>query len=228
MKIKNIFKIFSPPGPYKLGMSDVYENLPSKFFNNGNNSGPTWEDWEERVKKEYSIRYFIYFTFFSWIKRLYIRLIDNPLYWLKCHLLSKYKYHIIDLREPRGPKAYRYGFIDTDMRMYLAIFALFNDFVKNSNLYCPSEEEVEKDQYLLPERQLFLEIKYIHYWYNVERVKNKELEEETLNQWFNAKNVSPELEGELWKKLNDLQQANQVKEDEMIIRLMKIRRSLWS
>ena len=138
------------PSPMKLGMSDSNNALGSKMF--GNQPGQVcWEDWEEKVKTMYPVRYYLIEELGPIIRRKYRQWITTPIYWLKCHLFTKHKYHLIDIREPKGdPRSYRYGWIDSDHKMVLALFTILNDHVEGEldNRYCPTEEEVQIDPYL--------------------------------------------------------------------------------
>jgi hypothetical protein len=227
---KKYWKWFILPSPKDLGMTD-HDALPMRGFGNPT-GGPTWEDWEEKVKKMRPFRFWLVETFTPWITRTYRRLVKNPIYWLKCHLLSKYKYHILDLRQPKedGKLAYRYGWIDCDTQIVLALFNILNKFVANElpRWYVPSEEEIQTDASLLDQRRRYLEIRAIHYWWNVERKRQEKAQNEILHSWHVAhKAESPDIH-QLWDKLKKIEKANEDKEEEMLNRLIKIRHNLWS
>lgn len=219
------------PSPIALGMSDS-NALGSKHF--GNQTGQvTWEQWEEKVKALRPIRYFIIEEFLPAIRQKYRKYMTEPIYWIKCHTITKYKYHLIDIREPKSdPRSYHYGWIDSDNKMVLALFAILNDFVKNQlpNLYCPSEEDVEEDPSLITQRNNWLEIKAIHYWYNVERKRQEKFYDSLLEKWSDSrKGLNPNpVSHQLWTELQKHEDQEKEKLEEMITKLIKIRGSMWT
>lgn len=218
------------PSPIKLGMSDS-NALGSRDF--GSHKGQvTWEDWEEKVKELYPVRYFLVEELVPWIRRKWRRYAKDPLYWLKCHLHPKHRYHMLDLRQPKvkGEYAYRYGWMDSDTQMVFALFNILNNFVKYEmpSWYCPSEEEIAEDESLMGQRHKYLEVKAIHYWWNVDRKRQEAALSELTSKWHDAHTTGDPSEHQLWKDLDDLKKSNKDKEDEMLVRLLKVRGSLWT
>lgn len=234
MKFKDFWKWYTLPTPSQLGMTDdsTYDALPMRGFQQPGDTSPTWEDWDERVEKEYPVRFFLHQQLTPWIRRQYKKWILNPIYWIKYHLISKYRYHMLDLRQPKshGECGYRYGWIDSDTQMLFALFNILNKFVKYEmpRWYCPSEEEVQVDPHLLTQRQSYLETKNIHYWWNVERLRQEKIISDTLSTWSKAKKDQDPSEHQLWLDLKKMEDALEGKTDEMIARLLKIRRFLWT
>ena len=97
-------KIFKLPSPQDLGRSDC-NALPSRNFT-PDCEGYTWEDWREEVKKKYPIKYFFSETMVDFIKyNMYYpiyRPIKDTKYCLVSHLVPGRRYHILDLRQPKG------------------------------------------------------------------------------------------------------------------------------
>lgn len=218
--------------PSELGMTESSNALPLRDFVRAGDNRPTWEDWEAKVKKEYPIKFFLIEKAWPWIRRQYNKFIVDTIYWLKCHTLSKYKHHLIDIRESKTDnlQAYRYGWIDCDSKITLALFAILNDFVENEmpNSYCPSEEEVQANPSSLSQRNNYLEVKAIHYWWNVERKRQQKKHTELLETWYSArKNKDPAVH-QLWSDLQKLEESNKEKETEMLVRIIKVRESLWT
>lgn len=229
------WKIFRLPTPFELGWADKHNALPMRDFGN-RGDGPTWEDWEEKMEKEYPVRYFFSETFPRWFKRNIIERIRNTIYWLKCHLLSSHRYHIVDIRQPAkiegqpNPDAYRWGWLDADHRMLYAIFNIFNTFVEEEyeNRHVPSEEDIQAEPALIFSRNLYYEVKAIHYWWNVERLRQEDMKAKLLSAWSEARrNNAPETH-QLWDDLHKFEKDFDDKTDEMLLRIMKIRRSLWT
>ena len=228
-------KFFRLPGPKDLGLSESNGFMGSEFFEQEGVN--TWESYYDRMEKEYPTRFFFASTlpcFFVGIWNRISRPITEATYWLKCHTLKSYRYHILDLRQPSKDFCqidhYRYGWIDTDSRMLYALFNLLNQFVKHEikNLYLPTEEEIEKEPSLQDQKNLVLEIQQIHYWWNFERKQDHKEASDMLHVWYEAKKSKAGNEEDLYKKYRENEERLENKTDEMIARLMKVRRSLWS
>jgi len=231
MQRQKWWKIFGLPSPKDLGWSDS-NALPMDMFKSGNDKSHTWEDWERKMREEYPVRYFLSETLPFTLRVKVGTPIKDAWYWLKCHMVPSYKYHLLDLRQPKrdGELGYRYGWIDSDTQILYALFNILNNFVKHElpNFYCPSEEEVQNDPHLLHQRHVYLEAKAIHYWWNVERARQIKNHTKLLHDWSEAKKNHDANEHSLWADLGKAEVAMDAKEDEMIARLMKIRRFLWT
>jgi hypothetical protein len=224
-------KIFKLPSPIDLGHSKN-DSLPMRMFTDDVNVY-TWEDWREEVKKLHPIKYFFAETLESWISRKIIRPFKDKYYWLVSHLIPSRRYHILDLRQSASnlePDYYRYGWTDVDQRMLYAMFNLLNDYVDNelSFLHFPSKQEVEENESLKYQREVILEIKTIYSWWNIERkIKARELAAK-LDAWYIAKQNRKPNANQLHELHRKLEVEFDQKEEEMTIRLMKIRKNLWS
>lgn len=213
------------PSPIKLGLSDS-NALGSKHF--GNQPGqPTWEDWEEKVKKMYPVRYWLIEELWPWIRVKWRIHVTDRWYWLVSHVVPSRRYHMLDLRQPKG---YRYGWLDSDSQMTYALFNILNNFVEHEmgDWYCPSEEEIEANPGLLRQRNHWLETKAIHHWWNVERLRQQEKHDKLLHDWSEARKANSHNVQQLWDDLKKAEKALEDKEEEMLLRLVKIRRSLWT
>lgn len=235
MKREKWWKIFQLPSPRELGWTNSeYNALPMRMFNQNIGNEHTWEDWEEKMRKEYPTRYFLSETLPMWFNVHVKRRVTDVWYWIKCYTLPKYKYHVLDLKQPayveQGFPGYKYGWIDSDTKMLYALFNILNIFVKDEmpNWYCPSEEEAQAEPHLLYQRNNWLETKAIHYWWNVERVRQMKVHYDLLHKWSEAKRTDAPEAHQLWDDLQKIEKVQEDKEDEMIARLLKIRRSLWT
>lgn len=227
MRREKWWKIFHLPSPQELGWTDSDSNaLPMSMFQRKGDDTPTWEDWEEKVRKEYPVRYFMSETLPMWFRTRIQRPIKDAWYWVVCHLLPSRRYHLLDLRQP----TYKFGWIDSDTKMLYALFNILNQFVEGemSHWYCPSEEDVQTDNHLLYQRNNWLETKAIHYWWNVERLRQMDEHADLLHRWSEARKVDAPETHILWDELHKMEKVQEDKEDEMIARLLKIRRSLWT
>lgn len=234
MKREKWWKIFQLPSPQELGWTQSdYNALPMRMFNQNTNEH-TWEDWEELMRKEYPVRYFFSETLPMWFHIRVQRPIKDAWYWMVCHLLPSRQYHWLSLRQPAHKEAdmpgYKYGWIDSDTQMLYALFNILNNFVEHEmpSWYCPSEEDVQREPHLLHQRNNWLETKAIHYWWNVERPRQHKEYNEILHRWSEARKVDAPETHKLWDELRKVEKAQEDKEDEMISRLLKIRRSLWT
>jgi hypothetical protein len=233
-------KLFRLPGPVELGMSD-HDAMPSEQFPGNNGDRPTWEDYDRRLKKDYPIRYFFAGTIGSFVMKYYWRVsrivFKDPIYWLKCHILPSYKYHILDIRQPKkisgkdNPEHYSYGWLDSDMQMVFALFNILNNFVEKEItkglLYCPTKEEIAKEpeqcrHNLQTQRDNYYEMITIYNWWNFERKEDLIKSDKLSTEWYNTKGTIP------WDELNKQDERNEAKLNEMITRLLAIRKYLWT
>ena len=218
------------PSPKKLGMAKD-NALGSRGF--GSQPGQvTWEDWEEKVKAMYPVRFFLIQELVPLIKVKWRKYVWEPWYWLKCHVIPSYRFHKLDLRQPKvkGEYSYQYGWLDSDSQILYALFNILNNFVKHEmpSWYCPSEEDVAEDASLLNQRNKYLEVKSIHYWWNVERKRRDKHHSDLLTKWHDARQKNDPAEHQYWTELKDVEKDNKDKEDEMLARLLKVRGSLWT
>jgi len=231
-------KLFNFPKPSHF-REDVHDHaLPSREFSP--ELGPEeycWEDYYADLKREYPIRYFFAETLADFLRFNVINPVKRPIkdawYWLKCHVVPKHRYHMLDLRQPSG---WQYGWLDIDHRMLYANFNLLNEFVKHEmpNMYCPTLEECE-DEYCgaanKAQRDAYFEIQALHKWWNVERKEDEKKCQELVDVWHDRKykqKIFDEETDRLFKEHLDADKAALDKETEMLIRLIKVRKSLWT
>jgi hypothetical protein len=237
-------RLFNFPGPKDLGISDSNYAMPSRYFPN-HDGEVSWEDYYECIKQIYPIRFFLSCTLPDFIRYTYLDLIGyrlkNVYYWLRNH--TTHRYHILDLRQPAKksePDYYRHGWCDTDYKILYALMNLLDQYVRNEllNSYLPTEEECKSDPYpplLQEQRDRKLEVLAIHTWWTVERKKDLREYNDLLSAWHDA---AYSKKGKLYRnsieaegprdKLNAKEAANDEKETEMLIRLIKVRKSLWT
>lgn len=82
-----------------------------------------WDEWEEKTKKKYPIRYLLFETLTFKLRYFINRIIDVK-WWFLHRFHPKYRYHVIktDLK----PRYY-----DTDTRILYNCFKLLNDFIEH-------------------------------------------------------------------------------------------------
>jgi hypothetical protein len=241
-------KYFKIPGPKDLGMSTHNRSMAINGMRNYVGEA-TWEDYYSRVKKDYPVRYFLASTIPSFIRSCWLDFTRKPkdiYYYLKCHLIKKHRYHLIDIRQPKtenDPMPYRYGWMDTDHKIEYAMMNLLVEFVEKEvphGYLVPTEEEAEKDdgidyKYAGFKKQLdnYKEYMAIYNYWKTERFELDKKHDDLLHAWSKSRTSkdgerdNPETK-RLWK---DLQAATDLKDqilNEMLIRLIKIRHVLWT
>lgn len=235
--LRNLLKL---PSPIDLGWSD-HNALESEEWSD-NPKGKTWEDWHRTVKVMHPIKYFIAETFADWIKyKVWYKVwlpYDKFQYWLRSHIVPSRRYHMLDLRQPlkRGGKAnhdaYRYGWVDVDQKILYAIFNLLGEYLNKenptdlSNFY--SLEQINNDPMLKNQHDSFLEAKAIYHWWTIERAEQEEIKEKLLNDWHSAKKAKASNTEVLWDMMRQIDENEENKTEEMLLRLLKIRRTLWT
>lgn len=229
-------KFLKLPSPVDLGWSE-YNALPSKDWT-PNCAGPTWEDWHVEVKKRHPIKYWIAETASDFLRFKIWFPIKKPFskayYWLTSHLIPSRRYHMLDLRQPGG---YQYGWQDVDSRMLYAMFNLLKEYFKEEPYDLSKDysiEEINADPGRKTQYEHLQEAKAILHWWEVSRIEDAKARDDLLHQWSKLRKATKALPGsdetvdKMWAVLQNAEQDDDKKEDEMIARLMKIRRTLWT
>lgn len=236
-------KLFKIPGPKDLGMADSNHAMASEMFRH-NSTEYTWEQYYDRVKKEYPISFFFASSVPTFCHDLWRSITRYPkkfAYWFQCHFIPKHRYHMLDLRQPGR---YRYGWVDAPSQMEYALFNILTKFVEEEMPYgycVPSEEEAAKDdagdepeKYSGFRRQLNQHKEYMaiyNYW-KADRIVLEKAHTEALRAWSDAHRAACGERTEevqlLWKKLNETDEAEKKKLEEMLHRLIDIRGCLWT
>ena len=227
----NLWKIFHLPSPKELGWSKNNALAMGEFCRPGDK---TWTDWKNKMQLEYPTRYFFAETLPFWFYINFTRRIKNSLYWIRSHTYNKY--HILDLRQPIEKDgienlhdSYRWGYICADTKMLFALFNILNDFVENEfkDFYCPTEEDIANVPTNSIQRDAYFEILALHKYWNIDRKKAQKEMDKLLDEWMAAKSFGDPNTNKLFVKENALQKAYEDQEEEMLIKLIKIRKSLW-
>lgn len=238
-------KLIKIPGPKDLGMGDSNHAMAMEHFCNDNTT-PTWESYYARIKREYPIKYFFASTMASFFMKRYNKIsnyVYEIFYYLKCHFKRSHQYHKLDLSQPKmitviendgsvnkinNEDYYSYGWLDVDVRMMYAIFNLLNSYVENE-LKIITEEDIAKDPSFISYKKDQEEIIAIHHWWNVERKVLQQENHNLTDKWyFLSEAKRKDAAQRASKEVQDFETAFNNKTDEMIDRLMKIRRKLWS
>lgn len=124
-------------------------------------------------------------------------------WWIREHIYDKF--YIINIKNVDG--VYKWGWLDKDRSLLLACMKILCDFV---------EKELNCD-YIDKEEENIKEILKIYKWWKEDRVlKEKKLEDILLDEKQASK--------EYWK----LERKIYEEENEMLIKLIKLRKSLWT
>jgi hypothetical protein len=234
MSIKDFFKL---PSPKELGLSK-HNALQSRLFS-PETTGFTWEDYYKYCKSKWPIKYWLirslpYFIKYNvWFK---IKNPINKLYWyLRYNFVPGSKYHMLDLRQPKpkdGSYSYRYGYLEPAEQLLYGMFAALNNYMKDNadtdtaitSSY--SAEEIENDLSLKSQLAAFAEIKLIHKYWNVDREEERKIIDKMQDELYAARKAGKPINYD-HKIINKLEEDILSKEEEMMIRLIKVRNYLW-
>lgn len=233
-------KLFKLPSPVDLGRSK-HNALPLKEFS-PECKDYCWEDWNDEVKQLHPVKYWISETFGDFIRyKIWLpiwRPIENARYWFVSHFVPSRRYHFLDLRQPcksgeiSNFDCYRWGWQDVPEKMLYAMFNLLGEYLKKEEpadlIKWYSIEDINADPCLKSQYEALNEAKAIYHWWTVERKLELEKDSKLLHSWSEAKKSMDPNTKELWDKLQESGKVQEEKIDEMLIRLLKIRRNLWT
>ncbi len=222
-------KFFKLPSPVELGMSKVNALALTKAQGN-----PNWEDWDAKVKKLHPIKYFVLRTVYMWIRVKIIRPLSDFWYFFKSKTFSKQ--HFLDLRQPKNEfqtDEYRYGYCDIPEKMLFAWFNLLDDYLNKEKPWDPitsyTLQQINIDPVLQEQYNHLQEAKSILNWWKVERKDYFKGINEIISLVQQKDNKLSEIEKEdLLTFYYNLETFMNEKEDEMLARIIKIRKSLWT
>lgn len=219
------------PSPKQLGQRS--NALISRAFGYSGQQGYSWEDYEKEIRIRYPFRYFFFRAIPRQIDRVLIPMRRNwreALYFLKCHLLTSHRHHLLDIRQPKGRSYdYRWGYINPDDKMMLALFTILCDFVEKENPHNPLENtslEELSAQGQLVYYEGYKEMMDLYHWWNTGRKEDHKMADEFFESYRDEKNhmIYNQKSNQWISMTRDLE----AKDDEMLGRLLKIRRQLWS
>jgi hypothetical protein len=210
-----------PPGPKALGKSKC-NALPSKRFYPFEEKY-SWEDWTAEVKRDYPIRYFIGET----IPHLFAVYVIMRLRNWKWKIIDWFRRpHLLDLRN----QEYGGGYIDPRQAMLYANFKLLEKYIKSGPYDLRkdyTEEEIDSRE--LRDQQDYYD--EAHELYKYWKVGRGELEAADLQLYYEMDHAGKIGNKEKWKAIRKEWMGNRQiienTEDEMLMRLIRIRRGLW-
>jgi len=202
------------PTVVELGKSKS-NSLPMRDFS-PEEKGYCWEDYEKEMKEKYPIRYFLSKTIPHYFA-VYISM-----------RLSDWKWRIIDLfRRPhmldtRSFYGYNGGYIDPCEQMLYANFAILKKYLDEDpyNIRDEYSDEEIDEKGLRAQQDHYDEAQDLWKYWTVDKLEMEAEYQKLLQEWYKDKSRKPK-----WINLKDKIEKT---EDEMLIRLMKIRRGLWT
>lgn len=234
-------KNIGPPSPIELGKSKS-NALPMREFT-PETKDYTWEDWREEVKRDYPVRYFIAETVPHKVSVKIIMPIDHFFYWIKSRFIRKN--HLLDLRQPKTGTSddYEWGWLEHDQKLVLGCFTALKHYMEDAErcpTYGPDDKSIAELEELLEKEKnneedcyatgtenfikTLKEVKEIWNYWTVERKQQLKYMDYLIRKAYgrNSRDKQAQKEHSL-----ATQWFYQI-EEEMLIRLIKIRSVLWS
>lgn len=149
--------------------------------------------------------------------------------WYPIKYRTTHRYHILDLRE--GGNGYGVGWHDSDDQILQANFLILKKFVECEEPFRIIDWDWNEETKVVGE-----EVKALYRWWTEERAaehKAVELEWDKRNVSFHFEQVNETAPRMVWtgddnKDLLQREEELHQKDTEMLIKLMKIRRFLWT
>ena len=220
------------PKPTDLGFSSDEAMASKLFLDEGEECKDTWEEYYRVCKEKYPVRYFLNEAR-KWLSRW--PRVSDVFYWIRTH--TKDKYHILNLKEaePENKEGYKWGWIDRTNALPLAAFLVLRKLVEEERPWNCSERikklEEEGDENgeltaLREQQKDYEEIMSLYNWWVKDRFEENEQFEKNLNDCYNTWKKDPTEENK--QKWFDAEGARNKREEEQLIRLVKIRNCLWT
>lgn len=205
------------PTPKELGQP--MNSLPSKEFG-GTGGDYTWEDYDLEVRTKFPVRYWlnealenIIFFLTTWHR------LSHIWYWIRTHTYNRY--HIIDIRkaEPEKKDGYKWGWIDRSEALTLVMFTVLREFV---------EKELRKFKCADLEQDYNQEILALYKWWTVDRLVELEHWEAESTKYYERWKKSKRNDEEARTKWLEFDGKPYEKENEMLLRLIKVKNHMWT
>lgn len=229
-------KLLKLPSPVDLGWSKT-NALESALFSD-EPKGKTWEDWRAAVKEMHPVKYWLAETAPDFVRyNVWLpvaRPVENARYWLVSHLVPSRRYHMLDLRQSckDSQDCYRYGWADVPEKMLYAMFNLLGEYLDKEQpvdlALHYTHEQIEDDPYLKAQQEAFEEAQAIYYWWTVTRHEEAARCDKLFDDYLAARKSKAANRDFLQISHRTEEKMNEDKVEEMISRLMMIRRTLWT
>jgi len=241
--MKLLKKLFHLPTPVELGRSES-NSLPMEFFSdleNGDNY--TWEDYDKEIKAAYPIKFFLVKTLPMWWRVKIAMNISHWWYWFVSHTYRRY--HSLDLRQPYTDTEddYDWGWLDEDRQMLFAMWNVFVSYIETSNKskfnygiddISRFEEEIKESPEIergaLEQQLNFLkEAKSLYEYWTINRKVNLKKKDALLKDWHDHHKEDKRTgDDSRWRVMREFESKFDEEEEQMLIRLIKIRTGLWT
>lgn len=195
--------------------------------------GKTWEDWDEYCQKLYPIRFFLSQTLPPKFDNLCFYL-DKVSTWIKCHLLKKHRWHLLDLRGVDPLSEYTHGYMDPTGTMELAVWACLRRYIEQDQPANPdhvdsgfTDEDKNQKWYKDQKHNSYTEPHALYHYWMHERVSAREECDRLYSIYKNSTKDREKYKqaGEAWRKCFDEIES---REQEMFMRVCQIREYLWT
>lgn len=200
-----------------------------------------WDDWHEENYKKNPLMYWVVFDLPKIFRKIYLKYYEE----VKNEFIYRYirKYNVIKI------KSLKPGYYDTDVRLVHGMFDLLIEHVENEKSILYELSGSEDNDKLKKMSKLEKGIKYLEWEttltdassnnYSLEQAKTAQEVLILIDYWLKAKNDYGNImnhidtiEGQNFSTFSsirlDYDEKVILKETEMLIRLIKIRKSLWT
>jgi len=163
-----IRKLLEVPGPQALGMSDC-DALGCRRLTPFQ-EGPTWEDWDERVKREYPVRYFLSERVGKWLS-LQASFAGHRFRRFKSRWI--YRDHLVDLRGVDNLWPYEYDHLLPSAVMWLASWKALMLYIEQEKPKDPAlrgfTDEDKAEPWYAEDKARYDEAQALYRYWTVER-----------------------------------------------------------
>jgi len=224
------------PKPTALGFSSDDAMASELFLDEGEECKDTWEEYYRVCKEKYPVRYFLNEAR-KWLSRW--PRVSDIFYWIRTH--TKDRYHILNLKEaePENRDGYRWGWLDRSEVLLISSFLVLRMFVEQEGkspgfgdltalIKEAEESEALHDQLdtLRAQQKDYEEVMFLYNWWVKDRFEEYKVFEDKLEEAYKKyKETRDDKDRDVWFAA---EAAKAKREEEMLIRLVKIRNHLWT
>lgn len=212
------------PSNFVLAFFPWRENAPMALPLGG------WKKWKDEMAEKYPVRFFFFNIVPNSVSDFFRYNVTKPLHDVKWAILHRFHpKHQYNILKPRSLKP---GYYDSDTRILHACMDELSEFVewneRNDWIDWGGDDK---------HKIAWTEMKTIYRWWNKDRAKMEEEADRAIRKWHDVytKEGGFDRTKNLSKRANRLSDEHQRLEDlivatdeDMLVRLMKIRRFLWT
>ena len=215
--MKRLKKWTKLPSPVELGKSDSNALEMRSFSPFSKNY--CWEDYDAEMKDKYPFRFWLNTTLPHWWSVYVYMPLEDVYYHLKDKLITRH--YLLDLRQGYNDfDMYQGGWCDVVEKMLYANFNLLKEFMEKEAVHMHAEQL--NSEYMTEAKTLY------YYW-----LFERKAEHDKVMQLYHKKNRlaargSKDAYAEVTEQWLAAHDSFESKEDEMLMRLIKLRRYLWT